>query len=57
MTKLKIKIINSSYFQIKFLEKKIIGNNIDLVVKCKWSLEKDVILNVEFSKKVRLANL
>ena len=57
MTKLKIKIINSSYFQIKFLEKKIIGNNIDLVVKCKWSLEKDVILNVEFSKKARLANL
>lgn len=42
MTQLKIKITNSNYFQIKFLEKKIIGNNIDLVVKCKWSLKKGI---------------
>ena len=57
MTQLKIKIINSSYFQIKFLEKKINGNNIDLVGKCKWTLEKEITLNVELSKKLRLANL
>lgn len=30
-----IKIVKGSYFQIKFLEKKINGNNIDLVGKCK----------------------